>query len=66
MDIDSAIHAFVQAQVSLSIECPLLLTANVKSWPLLNGRNRPILLKKSAMVCASKKYVSEIEVLLWA
>jgi len=26
------------------------------------GRERPILLKKSAMVCASEKYASEIEV----
>jgi hypothetical protein len=26
------------------------------------GRKRPILLKKSAMVCASEKYASEIEI----
>jgi hypothetical protein len=26
------------------------------------GRNRPIVLKKSAMVCASEKYASEIEI----
>ena len=29
---------------------------------MVNGRNRPILLKKSAMVCASEKYASEIEI----
>jgi hypothetical protein len=28
----------------------------------ITGRDRPILLKKSAMVCASKKYASEIEI----
>ena len=30
--------------------------------PLVAGNNRPILLKKSAMVCASEKYASEIEI----
>jgi len=28
----------------------------------MTGRERPILLKKSAMVCASEKYASEIEI----
>jgi len=28
----------------------------------MTGRERPILLKKAAMVCASEKYASEIEI----
>jgi hypothetical protein len=28
----------------------------------VKGRDRPIVLKKSAMVCASEKYASEIEI----
>jgi hypothetical protein len=30
--------------------------------PVATGWNRPILLKKPAMVCASEKYASEIEI----
>jgi len=30
--------------------------------PLVTGRKRPILLKKSAMVSAAEKYASEIEI----
>jgi hypothetical protein len=29
---------------------------------VVTGRKRPIVLKKSAMVCASEKYASEIEI----
>ncbi len=34
----------------------------VRKLTFLTGSNRPILLKKSTMVCAAEKYASEIEI----
>lgn len=38
------------------------MAAYGRSLPVTNGRNRPILLKKSIMVSTAEKYASEIEI----
>jgi len=38
------------------------MSATGRLLPFVTGRNRPILLKKSTMVCAAEKYASEIEI----
>jgi hypothetical protein len=43
----------------------LLTVAKGVKLTLANGRNRPTLLKKSAMVCASEKYAPEIEIFIF-